>query len=344
MLLNEQHLVVSFFCELFGGASINESFLDPAFNALDGCDAALAGTDVQAAADSISGAEAQVNAAVETLAEYQSKLFEGGATTITVIQVTSTALMAVASVAGGAILVTTGTLGPVGASAAAGGYTTLAVALPAHTTSIVGLEDETIGEATIKTLIETGLNAGGAALAARCLPGVSQQLSGYIYAKLAPKLTTDQLAALGGKEALMLMVNNAAQGGLGNAIQGVFGDVRGLVTKETSWQDFFGHIATNLIAGGITGAILGQTRFQGRRGGREEAGGPEARARRRGQRGEGGRPSTGPRRTPTTSDTARADLYAGRIRQPRAHDRSSRSRTSTHDQAREVLSAPASLR
>ncbi len=71
MLLNEQHRVVSFFCELFGGASINENFLDPAFNALEGCDAALAGTDVQAAAQSISAAEAHVNAAVEMLSEYQ---------------------------------------------------------------------------------------------------------------------------------------------------------------------------------------------------------------------------------------------------------------------------------
>ncbi len=109
------------------------------------------------------------------------------------------------------MLVAAKTLGPVGASAAAGGYTTLALAVPAHTTS-VETGEETIGEATIKTLIDTGLNAGGAALAARLLPGVTQQLSGYIYAKIAPKLTMDQLASLGGKEGLMLMVNNAAQG------------------------------------------------------------------------------------------------------------------------------------
>ncbi len=28
------------------------------------------------------------------------------------------------------------------------------------------------------------------------------------------------------------------------------------MTKETTWKEFAGHIATNLIAGGIAGAIL----------------------------------------------------------------------------------------
>ncbi len=44
-------------------------------------------------------------------------------------------------------------------------------------------------------------------------------------------------------------------GGLGNAIQGAFGDLRGLISEETTVAEFIEHLVTNLVAGGIIGWV-----------------------------------------------------------------------------------------
>ena len=254
MQLNEEHLVISWVCETLGGAELDPGLMEPVWEMLDSCNAALQGTDVNGARDALALAEQALKEAALRYDEYTESLQFGGKITITALDITATTAFAILSVAGGAVLAPT--LGAVGGSAVAGGGSALLQSYATHVGGAWSYGDERLDEAAVQVLIDGAVGAASAGLAARVLPGVTQKLSGQIYAKLAPKLSTDALAKLGGKEGLMLMINNASQGGLGNAIQGAFVDIKGLVTRNTTITEFIEHIVVNLIAGGITGGIL----------------------------------------------------------------------------------------
>jgi hypothetical protein len=248
-LLNEQHRVISWFCEYFSGGALDDGVLDTAQAQVEEAWAALDGNDIVAATERLALAEAAVNEAVDHHNTYMNALYGGGETTITLLEITQTAAFAVASVAGGAALMAATEVGVVAASAISGGGTALLGSLATHVPQAIGGEEK-IGEAAIKIILDTGLNAAGAALAAKVLPGVTEKLT----AKIASSISKEVMAKLG-ENAVRQRINDALVGGLGNVIQGIFGDLRGLVTSETTWVQFIEHIVTNLVAGGIMGAF-----------------------------------------------------------------------------------------
>jgi hypothetical protein len=254
--LNDEQYIVSFFVGLLGGGTLDESFFESWMPAVEAMEAAFAGDDLQAAVDAVHhGAQAVAEGELH-LAEYMDRLEIGAKRTETAIDVTATAALAVCSVALGAKLVTIG-VKAVWAGAAAGGLTGLAGSA-ANNAPKVMLGSEPIGDAALKVLFDTGMNTLGAGLAARILPGVSAKLTDRIIAQLRTRLPADKIAAAGGEYAIRAWIKEAVEPGLGNVIQGVFGDVRGMCSGATTWEQFFEHVAVNLIAGGIAGRVLGR--------------------------------------------------------------------------------------
>ncbi len=177
-ILNEHHRVVSYICEMLGATELEDAPLDAAQQTVDTAWQTLGGADVNAALDAVRLAEQAVNEAIDAYCGYMAALESGGELAVTALTVTETAAFAVASVAAGAALVAAG-VGAVGAAAVSGGGTALVQGLATHAPQVVGGE-ERLDAATIKIVIDTGMNALGAGLAAKFVPGVTNQLTARI--------------------------------------------------------------------------------------------------------------------------------------------------------------------
>jgi len=255
--LNNDQYVVSFFAELFGGAEMPAATVisdaEAAANLANDCVAA--GTDLTGSIAAIEDAELKVNQAINAMEEYRGRVISGAETTITILEVTKTASFATVGVLGGAVLAAPLAAGGAGlglatSGAISGGGAALLDSIASSTGEAIFIGQQSLGDAALKAIKDTAVGAitGGASA------GFASRLAGPVVDGLYKALGSKLFGEMA-EEAAKQIIRNSFEGGIGNAIQGAFTDVIGMLTSDTTWGQLAEHIVENLIAGGIAGAI-----------------------------------------------------------------------------------------
>ncbi|MGB5953660.1 MAG: hypothetical protein WBG57_14230 [Ornithinimicrobium sp.] len=257
--------VVGFILETVGGANLPSMELNIARAFLKMSRQHVANLDnptqrgIRIATESLRATERQINLVDGRLTQYRYDIVATGENVVTGLQITSTACFTIACVAGGAVLaapVAAGGLGMsvAGSGAVMGGSTALVSAMSTTTGRALAGEDldmvdEIVGWGRAGVLGAMGGAAGGA---------IASKIAGPLAGRLAARLGTSFPGVT--NEVLKTTIANALEGGLSNTLQGAIVDTVTAIEGDMTTEQFLENLATNMIAGGISGAVQGRLR------------------------------------------------------------------------------------
>jgi hypothetical protein len=256
--LNRDQPVVAWVLEAVR-TGINLDEVEPriteATRAMQALDAAMAGGDLAAIEAAARVAEAPVNAASAAIHEYRERQIGAGESTITALEVTSTACFTIFALAGGAVLaapVAAGGLGmgAVSSSAVMGGATALLTS--AAGVGAKAVQGDEVGWADVRTMtIETVVGAAGGAVGA----GVAARVAPFVSSALVRTILANDLIPGASEEALTAAVRAVVSGSAAGAVQGAIGDAVRVLRGQATMEQLVRNVVVNLVAGGVVGLV-----------------------------------------------------------------------------------------
>lgn len=211
---------------------------------------------LRAATLALSLTERRTNHVNAKLQQYMEDIVGSGENVVLGLHITSTACFAIAAVAGGAVLAPAAGagLGVVKAGAVMGGSTALLSSLSGSAGRALAGDDLVLVDEMMTWGKDGVLGALGGGAGGAIAGKVAGPLSRTLAARLGPQFP--DVAA----DVLEKTIANALEGGLSNSLQGAMADTVSAFEGNMTTEKFLTNVSSNLIAGGLAGAIQGRLR------------------------------------------------------------------------------------